>query len=316
MNLKQKILLELLSNPSQSISGQVLCKKYNVSRTAIWKAIQSLKQDGYAIEAVPHAGYHLIQDIDKLDAARIQFYLPHVPVLVFDSIDSTNNYAKRLLMENDVQEGTLIVANQQTAGRGRQGHSFYSPADTGLYLSIILKPYAFAQKILKVTLAAAVATCEAIEEMTSISCQIKWVNDLFVGQQKVCGILTEATANFETQQIESIIIGIGINCKPMTFPEDITPIAGSLNMDQIDRNHLSALIWTHFMKWVQHLDDQKLIESYRSRSLLIGKTITYRWQNKIHTGTVIDINEDGQLVVQTNDQIQVLRSGEVTIQKW
>lgn len=316
MNLKQKILLELLSKPSQAISGQLLCEKYHVSRTAIWKAIQSLKQDGYDIEATPHAGYQLIQDIDKLDAARIQFYLPHVPVLVFDSIDSTNNYAKRLLMDNDVQEGTMIVANQQTAGRGRQGHSFYSPADTGLYLSIILKPYAFAQEILKITLAAAVATCEAIEEMTLISCQIKWVNDLFVDQQKVCGILTEATANFETQQIESIIVGIGINCKPMTFPQDITHIAGSLNMDQIDRNHLSALIWQHFMKWVDHLDDQELMESYRSRSLLIGKTITYRWQNKIHTGTVLDINEDGHLIVQTNNQMQVLHSGEVTIQKW
>lgn len=316
MKLKQKILMDFLANPSQTLSGQQLCEKYAVSRTAVWKAIQSLKQDGYEIEATPHAGYHFIKDIDTLDAARIQYYIPDVPVIVFDSIDSTNNYAKRLLMEKEVQEGTMIVANQQTAGRGRQGHSFYSPADTGLYLSIILRPYALTQNVLKITLAAAVATCEAIEEISSVSCQIKWVNDLFVGHQKVCGILTEATANFETQQIESIIVGIGINCKTMTFPEEITHIAGSLNVDTIDRNHLSALIWQHLMKWIQHLNDKKLMDAYRSRSLLIGKTITYTWQNETRTGIAIDINEDGQLVVQTKDKIQILHSGEVSIQKW
>ena len=102
----------------------------------------------------------------------------------------------------------------------------------------------------------------------------------------------------------------------MTFPEEITHIAGSLNVDTIDRNHLSALIWQHLMKWIQHLNDKKLMDAYRSRSLLIGKTITYTWQNETRTGIAIDINEDGQLVVQTKDQIQILHSGEVSIQKW
>lgn len=317
MKLKEHILTELLKHPQQDLSGQRLCETYGVSRTAVWKAIQSLRKDGYPIESTTHRGYRLTQTINRLDPARISLFLEKsIPLYVLDDVDSTNTYAKKLVLDG-AEDGTLIVANHQSAGKGRQGHVFFSPADTGLYLSIILRPHKNLEALLKITLAAAVASTQAIEKVAKTSCEIKWVNDLFIGKQKIGGILTEATTDFETRQIDSIIIGIGINCHPMTFPSDLSTIAGSLNNEHLDRNELAATIYERFIYWNAHLETKALINEYKSRSLLLGKTIFYTEKGIKKQGYALDINDQGNLVVEKeNGENLIMHSGEVSVKDW
>lgn len=316
MTLKDKILREFLQHPEQTLSGQTLSEQYQVSRTAIWKAIQSLKKEGYVIESNPNKGYQLIEDIDQLDSTHLQMYLKDVPLYVFEEIDSTNNFAKKIAIDG-AKNGTLIVANHQSAGRGRQGHSFYSPADTGLYMTILLRPKGSLAELLQITLAAGVATCHAIHEVCGIDCQIKWVNDLFIGKKKICGILTEATTDFESQQIDSILVGIGINCKPSNFPKEIQDIAGSLNQEKINRNQLAASIYKHFMIWKDNLHTDELLKEYKKLSLLLGKQVIYEMNHVKKQGLAYDINKQGNLVIRDEHGKQIIvQSGEVSVKDW
>ena len=317
MTLKENILKDLLNSQNKALSGQKLCEQYHVSRTAIWKAIQALKKEGYQIESTQNKGYQLMQDIDQINATQIQFYLEkEIPIYAFQSIDSTNNFAKKLLIDH-ASDGTLIVANQQSAGRGRQGHQFYSPANTGLYMTILLKPDGFLSEFLSITLAAGIACCQAIEEVCQMNCQIKWVNDLFIGKKKIGGILTEATSDFESQKIDSILVGIGINCKSSQFPSELKEIAGSLNQDQLNRNQLCASIYQHFMYWKDHLQDPNLIDEYKKRSLLIGKKIIFVENHEKKEGLAYDFNPQGNLIIKKeNGQFVTIQSGEVSIKDW
>lgn len=316
MTLKENILRQLLNQGDQAISGQSLCDQFGVSRTAVWKAIQALKKEGYLIEAKTNKGYQLLQDQDSLDESHIRQYLKEdVPLYLFETIDSTNNYAKKIAID-DARHGSLIVANHQSAGRGRQGHTFYSPADKGIYMTILLRPKEPLQELLKCTLAAGVATCQAIEELCSITPQIKWVNDIFIDKKKICGILTEATSDFESQQIDSVIVGIGINCKPIQFPEELKKIAGSLDQQSLHRAALVASIYTHFMHWMNQLSSPTLLDEYKKRSLLIGKEIIYTLNNEKKIGKVLDINQDGNLVLQQGNKTITLYSGEVSVKDW
>lgn len=249
----------------------------------------------------------------------------HHKVMVFDEIDSTNDEAKRLLEQDDVADGTCLIANHQTAGRGRQGHSFYSPADTGLYVSMIrtdpdvLHPVTLS----KLTLAAAVATAEAIEEAVGVSPQIKWVNDLFYRDRKVCGILTESVGWLDDRP-RAVVIGIGINCSTTLFPEDITDTAGALtsgDIDFIDRNRLAVALRSRLLYWTEHLTDPLLLKEYRNRSYLTGKEIMFERDHTRYRGIVKDIDDTGKLLVEltsaiipkSRDQLLALDSGEVTL---
>ncbi len=317
MTLKEKILKELLSSQEKALSGQKMCEQFQVSRQAIWKAIQALKKEGYQIESTPNKGYRLIQDLDQIDATQIQFYLDkEIPIYAFDCIDSTNNYAKKIALDSAC-DGCLIVANQQSAGRGRQGHDFYSPANTGLYMTILLKPDGSLSEFLPITLAAGLASCQAIQDLCQVDCQIKWVNDLFIGKKKIGGILTEATSDFETQRIDSILVGIGINCKPSEFPMELQSIAGSLNQDTLNRNQLAARIYQYFMYWKDHLQDPQLIQEYKKRSLLIGKQVIYMENHQKKEGLAYDFNSQGNLIIKKKDgQFTLVQSGEVSIKDW
>lgn len=252
----------------------------------------------------------------------------HHKVMVFDEIDSTNDEAKRLLEQDDVADGTYLIANHQTAGRGRQGHSFYSPADTGLYVSMIrtdpdvLHPVTLS----KLTLAAAVATAEAIEEAVGVSPQIKWVNDLFYRDRKVCGILTESVGWLDDRP-RAVVIGIGINCSTTLFPEDITDTAGALtsgDIDFIDRNRLAVALRSRLLYWTEHLADPDLLKEYRARSFLTEKEVSFTRNRATYRGIVQDIDDQGRLLVQLTsallpespNQLIALDSGEVQIIKW
>lgn len=317
MKLKNELLIKLNQNPNSYLSGEALAKEFNVSRTAIWKAIRSLQNSGYEIESTPK-GYRYFANNDLLHENLIRSYATDITyhLLVFETIDSTNNYAKTIASNPDAH-GTLVVANHQTAGRGRRGHTFYSPGDTGLYLTLILKPTSKIQELLKMTIAAAVASVEAIQENSSTKPQIKWVNDIFIDKKKIAGILTEAISDFETGDVEAIIIGIGINTKKTTLPDDIKDIAGAINDEHLSRNKLAASLWQKLLYWTSHLDSPELIAKYREYSLLLNHLITYERNGELYTGTVKAINEEGNLVIETdNKETVILTSGEVSVKDW
>lgn len=232
-------------------------------------------------------------------------------VLYFDSIDSTNTKAKELLKggkENDF----LVVANEQTNGRGRQGKSFYSPNGTGIYMSVAVHPAMPLQNVVTSTTAASVAVCKAIEKLTDIKPKIKWVNDIYIGENKICGILTESVTDLDYKIATGMIIGIGLNIKTTDFPKDILN-AGSLGVD-IDRAKLIATIADELLNIVLK-DYSNFIDYYREHSMLLGKEIYYIENGEKTYATAVSIDDKGGLVVETQNGIKTLRSGEITVRQ-
>ena len=195
---REDLLAILWQSADAYISGEELAKRLAVSRTAVWKAVGQLRRDGYRIESVPNRGYRLLSDSDVLSEEGIRRHLQHqeLQLQVYRTITSTNTVLKTLAAQN-APAGLALVAGEQTAGRGRLGRSFYSPADSGLYLSLLLRPHMSAVQATHLTACAAVAAAETIEELSGRPAQIKWVNDILVNGRKVCGILTEASIDCE-----------------------------------------------------------------------------------------------------------------------
>ena len=312
MSLKNDILYELLS-AGDYISGEILAEKFNVSRTAVWKAIKNLSREGYGIDAVRNRGYVLREDNDLISVQSIKSKITYdMDVLYYPIVDSTNNCCKRLLA--DGKEGVfLVTADEQSAGRGRQGKSFYSPPLTGIYFSLVVRPHASLQNAVTATTAASVAVCQAIENLSDKKPKIKWVNDVYLDGRKICGILTEAITNFEEGVVDSVIIGIGINIKTIDFPEDAGQ-AGSLNAN-IGRSALIAEITNRLMDIVGG-DYKAFIDYYRSHSMVIGEKIKFIKNGKVTPATAVEIDEQGGLeVILENGEKTVLRSGEISIRK-
>ena len=316
--LKDQLLSCFSKNIDAFFSGEDLAEEYNVSRAAVWKAVKALQKEGYDIVS-SSKGYCFTAKNDFLneEVIRANAGNPSYPIHVFDEIDSTNNYAKILAAKN-APHGTLVVADHQTAGRGRQGHSFYSPKNVGLYFSLLIKPgNADRQMISRITPAAAVSAVEAIETITGIRPGIKWVNDLFIEKKKIAGILSEAVTDFETGKIDTVIIGIGINCKTMTFPDDIRNIATSLNANNLSRSALAGVLWERLLYWTDHLDNPALMDLYRKDSLVLGKEITYHQNNIPYTGIAREINDEGNILIEKKDHsTMLLQSGEISIKDW
>lgn len=237
-------------------------------------------------------------------------------VIVFDETDSTNNEAKRLV--NSGTEGpVLIVARKQTAGRGRQGKGFYSPADTGIYMTLLLPFGAAFESSVTVTTAAAAAVAAAIERTTGIEVGIKWVNDIYVGGKKICGILAEAVNDYETGLVKEVIIGVGINVTTEMFPDDIKDSAASLGKADLDKNRLIAAVTAELMKIAGKIGDISYLEYYRERSVVLGKRINFTENGRTFSGIAEDIDNTGGLIVATESDgscvRRVLRSGEITV---
>ena len=213
MSSKSNILQILEKNRGTYVSGEELAQQLQISRSAIWKAISELKKEGYQIISVTNKGYCLSDATDVISAEGIGPYLTNGSqdmIHVFKTVDSTNLVAKKMALEQ-APHGTVVLAEEQTAGRGRMGRSFHSPAGSGIYMSFILRPNLTSNDAVLITTAASVAVARAIEEVTHIHTGIKWVNDVYMNGKKICGILTEALTDFESGGIESIILGIGIN---------------------------------------------------------------------------------------------------------
>lgn len=317
MTLKDKILEELENNIDTYVSGQVLAQKFGVSRNAVWKAINQIKNDGCKIASVNNKGYRLISLNDALSAERIYENLSPehraIEVIVLKSVDSTNNEAKRMTA-NGYQKNAVVVANEQTKGRGRLGRSFYSPKNTGVYMSFLLSTNTRITDAVLITTAAAVAVVRAIERLTSANPMIKWVNDVYLGDRKICGILTEAVTDIESSSVQSLIIGIGVNISTEDFPSEIQSTAGSLGINGLSRNKLIAAITDELTDICANFEDRSYLKTYRDHSLIIGKSIDYFKNNVKYNAIAVDIDNNGGLIVKLpNGRTEVLSSGEVTV---
>ena len=320
MKTKDIVLRELEKNRANYISGQELAEKLNISRTAIWKAINTLKESGFQIESQTKLGYKLLEKDDKLSEEGIRKglreELKDIDIIVYDEIDSTNTEAKRRLYSSDVKDFTVIVSDMQKSGRGRTGKSFASPKGSGVYFSIILHPkdfYDFSYFDLT-TVKAAVAVAEGIKEATGKEAEIKWVNDLFINGRKICGILSELDADFESRSVKSVIVGIGINVnepKDDSF-KDLKDIAGYIGTDVI-RNEILSSILNAFYENNYVKKDKEIIDYYKKYSLVIGKDLTFELNGKKYTAKGVDINDKGNLIVDTGEKRITLSSGEVSI---
>ena len=323
-NTKKSILDMLRCSAGEFISGESIAEDLNITRSAVWKAIDALRSDGHIIRAIPNRGY-IFEFSDDLSDKGIRSNLRKDTkisrVIFMKETDSTNTFAKRLAMHEGASctHGTLIAANHQTSGRGRHGHTFESPAGTGLYMSLILRPDIAASEFQMITIADAVAVCLAIEDLYPASkgkLGIKWVNDIYFHGRKIAGILTEALTNFENGEIESVITGIGINVTTRDFDDDASVIAGSIFQDDekitFGRDELCARIADYVMSFADNLDDPELIDAYRERSMLTGEDITYMKNDVMRTGHAERIDDRGGLVIVNDEgEIETLRSGEV-----
>lgn len=253
--MKEEIL-RLLRSADGYISGQELCNWFGVSRTAVWKAINQLKEAGYEIEAQQNKGYRLMAAPDLMTEAEIKS-LMHTEwvakeVLYFDTIDSTNTKAQELA-EKGYPSGTLVVADKQESGKGRRGRSWVSPSGTGIFMTLMIKPDINPNNASMLTLVAALAVAKAITSVTGEKALIKWPNDIVINGKKVCGILTEMNAQFD--YINHIVVGIGINVHNESFPEEISQMASSLMIEAGGKRFHRAQIIAETMSYFEQYYD-------------------------------------------------------------
>jgi BirA family biotin operon repressor/biotin-[acetyl-CoA-carboxylase] ligase len=280
MELKNQVLKILEENRGLSVNGAKLAEELYVTRSSIWKAVKALQKEGYHFEAVTNKGYCLLYDNDIVSAESIQpFIKKHADRFLLEvrqSVTSTNTIAKELASKG-AREGTVIIAREQTEGRGRMGRTFYSPGSSGIYFTIILRPRLNLEDSMLITTAAAVAVCKAIETIAKVKASIKWVNDIFVEGKKVCGILTEASINFESGGLEYAVVGIGINIETKDFPEDIRKVAGSVFQDKPGNTPVTSMlvaeVLNNLAECMDSLAEKSYLEEYRRRSFLLSKNI-------------------------------------------
>ncbi len=230
-----------------------------------------------------------------------------IKVLVFDTVSSTNDIAKELCLKENGD--ILVIADTQTNGRGRQGKSFFSPRSSGLYLSLAVDTDSPDFNFTGVTCAVAVAVARAIEKLTDLKPQIKWVNDIYIGGKKVCGILAQAVN--ENGRIKKLVIGVGVNITTANFPDEIQAVAGSLNAE-IDRNILAAEITNNIYGLIAK-NPAEYIEEYREKSNVIGREIVYLQNNNAYRAKAIGIDEKGGLIIESGGKITTLTSGEISL---
>ena len=323
MTTKEKLLALLEENKGTFFSGEEIARTLQVSRAAVWKAVNALREDGYTIDAATNKGYRLSPDSDILSPQGIRRFLnpeyQDLDLTVLPTAPSTNALVREKANQG-CPEGCVIVACEQTAGRGRYGRQFFSPADTGVYLSLLLRPTAYSpQQATCLTAAAAAAMCQAIEVVTGQQPGIKWVNDIFLHGKKVCGILTEAAVGLETGALDYMVLGAGVNLYPPTagFPEDIQPIAGSVLERSCPeaKNRLVGEFLNRFWDFYAHPECRTYLEDYRARSLAIGRNVTVLSAGQAVSAYAYGIDDDFRLLVRyENGDTEALSYGEIRIQ--
>lgn len=324
MRIKDSVANCLTDANGQYCSGESLAQKLGVSRNAIWKAVRALQEEGFPIESKKKIGYRITQDADLLTPELIQKHLHSrslgTPLYVFPELNSTNTYCRRLIRQNGTH-GTVVAANCQTAGKGRQGRTFCSPAGSGLYFSVLLAQSMPLQDAPLLTACASVAIAHAIDSLYGTQTQIKWVNDLFLDGKKFCGILTEGEVSLESGQLEHAVIGIGINVRntKSTLPEDlldkVTSLEEALPDCHVCRAELLAGILYELEQALKDLSTRRFLAEYRSRSCLIGKTAEIALDDGSRKKVaVLEIADDCGLMVRDSfGNVETLHAGDVHI---
>lgn len=322
MTTKEKILELFEANRGIYFSGEDIAQKLSISRASVWKAVKALQNNGYAIDAVTNKGYCLSNQTDILSTQGIQKYLrseiADMDISVLSSVSSSNTIV-RDKANCGATEWYMLLANEQTSGRGRIGRTFFSPKDTGVYMSLLLRPKnCSAEQAVRITTIAAVAICEAIEEVSGEKAEIKWVNDIFVRGKKVCGILTEGSFDLESGLLEYAVLGIGVNIyEPENgFPEELKSIAKSVfQTHQSDvKNRLVSQFLNRFYGYYTSPCQGDYVEQYRNRSFIIGKQITIVSPNESKNAVVLGIDDHCRLLVKYADGTEdCYSSGEISI---
>jgi len=322
LRIKTRLLKLLEDNKDAYVSGNDIAKELSVSRNSIWKAVKSLRAEGYEISALTNNGYRLESSGDVISIAGITRHFKSDGVFIVDvmkSVTSTNTVMRDLAVKG-MPEGCVLAAEGQTAGKGRLGRGFHSPAGHGAYFSLLLRPGSRTKEAALITSAAAVASARAIEEVMGVESGIKWVNDLLVGGKKVCGILTEAVFDMESGMVESAVLGIGINTtRPKEgFPKSLEGIAAPL-ADRVEgkdgeRCRLIATTLENFWGYYQNLENRGFLDEYRARSVILGKDI-YVLSGSVKTpARAIAIDDECGLVVRyENGETATISSGEVSV---
>ncbi len=320
-------VLKLISRERNYISGESISRTLGVSRAAVNTAVKSLREDGFDIVSSTNKGYLLKNRPDILAWGTVAAVLPDsrsTDIHVFDSVDSTNNVLKDLASKG-APSGTVVIADQQTGGKGRRGRSFASPSGAGIYFSYLLRPEAGFEKISDLTSWTAVAVADAIRNTYRMDVRIKWVNDLIMNKKKICGILTEVSGEGESGLIDTCIIGIGINVndEPSDFPPEIADIATSISMENGGKKFLRYVLAAELIYSMDKLaaewpSSPYYLERYRELNITAGSRITafprMLEDGEGRTGTAVAINDDFSLKVEFDDgSVQDLRSGEVSV---
>lgn len=300
----------------KEVSGGALASKLGVSRTAVWKAINSLRAEGFFISGGT-GGYTLSPYNTKLCCEQLTAALEAENAYFKEVTDSTNEDIKRLA-NLGAEEFTIVMAKKQTGGKGRMARTFFSP-EGGLYFSVLLRPRLTADTCLKITTAAAVSMAAATEKVTGLKPKIKWVNDIYIKGKKVCGILTEGAFDAESAELKYAVLGLGVNVATPKggFSEEIKNKAGALFETSTPPSLVYFALINEFLRefkaYYSDIENMPHIEKYRAYSLLDGKKVTYQKDKKTYEGTVLGIGDEGELIVKQGGNKIPLSSGEVSI---
>ncbi len=322
MNKLRLHLLKLLhENKGQYISGEKMSIELGVSRTAIWKHIKELREKGYEIDSRSNRGYALLAVADKIVPEEIYLNLKKgnlgQEIRYFNRVVSTNKKTKMMAVEGE-KDGTIVIAEEQTAGRGRLGREWFSPPGTGLWFSLLLRPNFKPEKAPLLTVVASLAVADALE-CYGIKAAIKWPNDILINGKKVCGILSEMSADLD--KINYAIIGIGINVAQKDFPDFLTEIATSLFMVtgvKVNRNRLLQQIISSFKSYYDLLltdKTHKLINFWQKKLNIINKTIEIKSKGELYRGKAIGVSEKGELLLEYKNRVISFWAGDATLVK-
>lgn len=316
--MNKTIIQMLIDSDSEYVSGQNISDKLGITRAAVWKRISKLKELGFEIESVTKKGYKLLSYPDILNKELIEIgmksdFIGH-SVEVLESVDSTNDYAKKKAKE--LVDGSVIISLEQVKGKGRRGRSFHSGKGDGIYLSIILKPGFEPTKAPFITSIAGAALVNTFNKF-NIQTKVKWPNDVLINGKKVAGILTEMSADMEF--IEYIVLGVGINVSGLEFPNELKNIATSLKLEGYDVKKLSIIwqfIYEFELLYNLYLNENtsEVVNILRNNSSVLGKQINVHYMNEVESAIAVDINNQGALIIKTQEgEVKELSSGEISI---
>lgn len=322
MNTKEEILTRLRQSEGY-LSGEQLSESLGVSRAAVWKAINALREAGYEIDSVTNRGYRLTSVPDVLTPEEIACGLRTKTlgsqIVTLWEVDSTNEEAKRQA-QNGAPDGSVFIAERQTGGKGRLGRKWESPDGTGIWFSILLRPGLVPSEVSCITLLAGIAVCRAIRSVTGCEAKIKWPNDVVIGSRKVCGILTELTA--EIDRIEYVVLGIGINANMESFPEELAEKATSLRMESGKTFPRAAVLRAVLEALEPLLERAKngdglngILEEYKALCVSLNRRVSFYSGSRQRTGTAVDVSPTGELIVACDEGGLVpVNAGEVIVQ--